>query len=98
MPPGKVYTSTGRSTRLNSAKGGVTNRPMILAQRKEKGGSARDVRCEALQYICNRGENTYEGFLGIAKEQPRKCKKNIKERKARVFRFIGPHKKQMTAI
>jgi len=72
MPQGKVYTSTGRSTRLKSAKGASVNWPMMLAQCREKGGSARGVRCAALQSICDRGEDKYEGFVGIAKEQLRK--------------------------
>ncbi len=63
MPPGKVCTSTGRSTRLNSAKGGLTKRPMMLAQCREMGGSMQGVRSEALQSICGRGEETYEGFV-----------------------------------
>lgn len=37
----------------------------MLAQCREKGGSARGVRSKALQSICDRGEDTYEGFVGI---------------------------------
>jgi len=44
----------------------------MLMQCGERGGSARDVRIEALQSNCDRGEDTYEGYVGIAKEQLRK--------------------------
>jgi hypothetical protein len=70
----------------------------MLAQCREKGGSARDVRSEALQSICDRGEDTYEGFVGIAKKQLRKSSNDVMEGMARVFGFIGPHTKQMTAV
>lgn len=63
MPADIVYTSRGRSTRLKSAKGGFTNRPMMLVQRRKKGGSARDVRFEAIQTSCDRGEDRDEVFI-----------------------------------
>lgn len=66
IPAGKVCTSSGRSTRLKSAKGGFTNRPMMLVQRRKKSGSAQNVRFEAVQTFCDRGKDKYKGLIGTA--------------------------------
>ena len=67
MPLDRLYTSAGRSTRLKSAKGGCTNRPMMLVQCAEKSGIARDARSEVWQKFCDRSKDGEKG-LGNAKE------------------------------